>query len=599
MADKQKFDDIRAYAKEIQAGFGERDTLYEDIDEAYLLKDTDLPSYDWIKKTISPDARNKTLGAVRLLTAAEPKWKVPRDKNKDTLDEAVASDVEKAAAMMWSAAGRLRRNPIHYTVALSALLYGQIDIAVSDMNKVAEVENNPVRKRRIEKAAKRSPLHFEVLSPRICYPIYDSFGLAAHYTYREMKVMDVISRWGKEAEDQLSGRKPTQVINYSEFWNDEFHAVWTDVGSDPLLFKPHELPFIPIASAIIEGGELFEEPEYQRQPFLYTMIKSNLHARQSLMLTLMYSNVFSTGANPKLIYEALEDQKSLEIDYNTPGGLIKIQRGESLKALEHNVIDPAMRELYAVAEGKADESTLYSQTLGEPLGSNAPFSMVSLLSQAGRLPLVPYQRMGSAVISDAMTMGLDLLRNNGVKQLSVGNQETGIELDLANVPEDIELIGTLDIDLPQDEFTQARIALEVTRAGLVSKERARDRYLGIGQSDEEDKQILKENYVNQIAQMQFQMKAQQMAMQQQGMAQQGVPPEMMGQMQPGMQGQMPPQQGQMPPDMMAQLAQMQGQPPMDMAGMQSAQEGLPMQQPMGQPGSNPEEGLPPELQGGM
>lgn len=597
MADKNKFNDIQSYAKEIMAGFDDRDALYEDIDEAYLLKDTDLPTYDWIKKTISPDARNKTIGAVRLLTAADPKWKVPREKNKTSLDETIASQVERAAEMIWNAAGRLRRNPIHYTATLSALLYGQIDISVADMSKIIAAENNPVRKRRIEKASRRTPLHFEVLSPRICYPIYDAFGLAAHYTYREMKKIDVVSRWGKIAEDQLAGKKDTQAVNYSEYWDDEFHAVWVESETEPVLFEPHNLPFIPIASAIIEGGELFEDPEYQRQPFLYTMIKSNLHARQSLMLTLMYSDVFSTGANPTMVYTR-NGEKPLTIDYNTPGGLVGIEPGEKLEPLNKAVIDPAMRELYSVAENKASESTIYSQTLGEPLGGNAPYSMVSLLSQAGRLPLVPYQRMLSSVISDAMMMGFDLLRTNGTKLLTVGPQETGIELDLNEVPEDIELIGHLDIDLPQDEFQQARIAMEVTRAGLVSKERARDRYLGISQSDEESKQILKENYVDATAQMRFQLKMAEMQAQLQGQMQ-GQGAIQQGQMQPGME--------QMTPEMMMQLQQMQGQqggqmpvqmPPEMMAGMQGAQEGLPMQMPQ-QPGMNPEEGLPPELQGGV
>jgi len=594
---KNNFDDIRAKAMSIKDGFGERDALYEDVDEAYLLKEVDLPSYAWIKKTISPDARNKTIGAVRLLTAADPKWKVPRDKNKDSLDEEVASNVEKAAEMIWNHAGKMRKQPIHYTATLSAMLYGQIDIAIADMREVLKDEKNPVRKRRMERLANRSPLHFEVLSPRTCYPIYDAFGLASHFTYREMKVIDVISRWGSAAEEQLASKKKTEVVNYCEYWDDEIHAVWIDGQKEPLAFKPHELPVIPIASAIIEGGELFEEPEYQRQPFLYTMLKSHLHERQSLMLTLMYSNVFSTGANPTQVYKTNDISKSLDVDYEVPGGLVKILPNEDLRPMEKQVIDPALRELYQVAEGKADESTMYSQTLGEPLGGNAPFSMVSLLSQAGRLPLVPYQRMLSAVISDAMIVGLDLLRHNGGGKFAVGPADTGIELDLSTVPEDIEITASLEIDLPQDEFTQARIAMEVVKSGLVSKERARDKYLGIGQSDDEDRQIWNERYMDTLSQAEFQKKV--MEMQMQAQEQQGLPPEMLQ----GQPGQMPPQ---MSPEIMAQLQQMKAQQmgqqpgmnPEMMAGMQSAQEGLPMQMPM-QPGMNPEEGLPPEMMGGM
>jgi len=82
--EKKSFEDIQAYAEEIISGYAERDKLYIEIEDAYLLNEVDMPQKDWVKISMSPDARNKTLGAVRLLTAAEPKWTAPRDKNKDT-----------------------------------------------------------------------------------------------------------------------------------------------------------------------------------------------------------------------------------------------------------------------------------------------------------------------------------------------------------------------------------------------------------------------------------------------------------------------------------------------------------------------------------
>lgn len=586
------FKDVQALADDIKSAYSARNTLYDLVEQAYLLKEVDLPDQDWVKPTLSTDARNKVLGAVRLLTAADPKWSVPRDKNKAQMKEELASKVEKAADMIWSAAGKIKGKSIHYTGTMAGVLYGQVDIAIIPISEMIGREKNPMRKARLEKIAKRTPLMFEVINPKLCYPVYDVLGLSKHYTLRKMKVVDVIARFGDIAQKQLLGKKLNEEVDYSEYWDEEEHCVWIQGQKDPLMQEDHGLPFIPIASAIVEGGDLFED-EFKWQPFLYTLVKSQIHSRQSLMLTLMFSNAFSTGAMPKTVYETDDPTKDLEIDYNTVGGVIKINRGEKLGPLVRETIDKSMYDLTTMAQQKAEESTIYSQTLGEPLGSNAPYSMVALLSQSGRLPLVPYQRMLSTVITDAMQKGLEMLRTLGTKQFKVGSEAVGIDLDLDEVPEDLELVAKLDIDLPQDEFTQARVANDLVGSGLVSKERARDRYLNIPQSDEEEKQILREKYMEFVYQMQLQQKAQEMQAQMMGAnpaaapggapAGPGMDPNMMdpNMMDPNM----------MPPEM--NPADQMGANPGVIPG------GMPMQAPMMPPGMNPESQLPPDMSGGM
>lgn len=581
-----EFSDVRSYADEIKAGYGQRNALFDKIEDAYLLKQVELPNFDWIKATLSPDARNKTLGAARLLTAADPKWTVPRDKNKSELDEGVASKVEKAAAMMWAASGKIRRKPVHYKAVMTALLYGQVDIAISTIDGLIEGEKSDVRKRKIERAGQRTPLIFEALNSRLCYPVFDLFGLTAHYTYRKMRVVDIISRFGSNAESLLTGKKRTEELDYSEFWNDEIHSVWVDGVKDALLHEEHGLSTIPIASAVIEGGDIFDD-EYAWQPFLYTLIQSGIHARQSLMLTLMYSNAFATGALPINVFKTDDPNNTLDIDYSNPGGVIVIKNNEDISPLKRDVIDQSMRELLSVAEGKADESTLYGQTLGEPLGANAPFSMVSLLSQSGRLPLLPYQRMLSSVLTDAMGIGLTMLREQGSKDLAVGPAGTGIELNLDDVPEDLELVATLDIDLPQDKIQDARVAMELSGKKLLSKERVRERYLNVDQSDDEEKQILHEGIRDSMMQMQIQvemMKMQQQLQQQMQQMQmqlqggQGMPPGMPMQAQPGME-----QQGMQTPPGMPGQEQPQEQP----IPRTGASEGMPLQEPVTPQGEQP------------
>ena len=324
------------------------------------------------------------------------------------------------------------------------------------------------------------------------------------------------------------------------------------------------------------------------------MYKGETYKRASLFQTIMFTNLFTIGSNPQIVHKKAPGSADAEIDYDVPGGKWEIDAGDSLEQFKLQAVTGDMQVMYDLIQNQIETSTLYSQTLGEPLGSNAPYSMVHLLSQAGRLPLVPYQRMLSNLVSDAMQIAFELLRANGSKFV-VGGDKQGVEIDL-NDFEDIEIQGNLDISMPQDRTQNAKTAIELANSRMISKERAREDYLQIGQSDDEEQVIMNEAMTDvymqsqvvkfqQQQQMQMQqemMQAQMQAQQAQGMGQPGMmPPQMPPQM---MQGQMP--QG-MPP---------QGMPP-EMLQQGAAQAGLPLTEalpPQGQP--NPEEMGPPDMQ---
>lgn len=584
------FEDTKVYAESIKAAYGDRDTIFEGMEDIFLMENAELPTADWIKETIDSTGRDKLLGAVRLLTAADPVWSVPREKNSDEIDQELASDVEKAASMMWTASGRIKKTPVHYLAVLSGLLYGQADIAVTRTADLVGRAATPAQKKRMEKIAARTPLMFESLNPKICYPVFDGYGLAAHYSVREMLVADVRARWGDKV---LDGKKGTDVVDYSEYWDLEKHAVWVEGEDTPLLDEAHDLPVIPIASARMEGSELFDD-EFKWQPFLYTMYKASSYKRASLLQTVMYTNLFTIGSNPQLVHQKSRPDSTLTTNFDQIGGVLEVPQGDSVQQLNLTAVTPEMQQMYDLLERKIETSTIYAQTLGEPLGANAPYSMVHLLSQAGRLPLVPYQRMLSNVITDAMQVGLEMLRaGKGTKVTAKGGNK-GIELDFTKIPEDLELQATLDISMPQDRAQNAKTAIELSNSGMISLERAREDFLAIGQSDDEQTVIWSEQMANNQFQIKLQMQMEQMKMQMQQMMQQ-QPPQGMPQGMPPQGGQMPPQG--MPPGM--------GQPPMqgeqippELLQQGAATDGLPLTEGLPPQGTNPDQMMPPGM-GGM
>ncbi len=520
-------DEAKTLCEEIRADYALRDTANRAMEDMFLLKEpSDLPDADWIKRTLSPDARNALQGAVRLLTAADPKWSVPEEMNESLADG--SSDMEKLADAIWQAAGRVQGRPRHYDAVLAGLLYGECIIVPTCTKDLLDAASGGLKKR-YEDVAAQTPLLFDAINPRQAYPVYDGQGLAAFHSFRKMKVRDIIQRWPK-AEAILGSKKGTDTEEIGEYWDYDNHYVWIQSGGE-LWNDKNEWGFIPVAAGITEGSDLFtESDQHTRQPFLYTLWRSKLWERQNLGLTLMYSFAMGVLSNPMFTWTSDDPERALPVDYSTPGGTMKLKTGETFQPLAKQVLDPSLMQAFEVANDKGIESTIYRQALGEPLGANAPFSMVAMLSQAGRLPLIPYQRMISHVIGDAMSKGLRMVKLHG-EAFRVRDKKALVEIDAGQLPEAIEIEATLDIQMPQDQQAQAQTALALAGgdAPLMSKETARKRFLNLEQPEEEEQKIFNEQAMMLRMMQYFQQEAMMMQQGQQMPMDQSVPPELMQQ----------------------------------------------------------------------
>jgi hypothetical protein len=73
------FKDIQDKCSERESLHAARITMCNEIEKMFLMvwedEKPDVTGKDWIKLTISPEARNKALGAIRLMTATDPKFR--------------------------------------------------------------------------------------------------------------------------------------------------------------------------------------------------------------------------------------------------------------------------------------------------------------------------------------------------------------------------------------------------------------------------------------------------------------------------------------------------------------------------------------------
>src|SRR5574340_1397505 len=201
------FEDIKQLAGEIQAGNGERDKMFNELEDMFFLNNDDAPDADWIKDTSDPDVRTKLIGASRLMNARDPEFSVPHDREADQTVKGQASRAEEFAKAIWRNVCQVRGRRLHADITLSALLYGEIDLTVYTTAERVKLAKTPSDKARLEAVAQRTPLMFDILNPKICYPVYDNYGLSAHYATRQMRVVDVMARWGELPELEQLGRR--------------------------------------------------------------------------------------------------------------------------------------------------------------------------------------------------------------------------------------------------------------------------------------------------------------------------------------------------------------------------------------------------------
>jgi len=479
---------------------------------------------DETKITISPDGANRLIGAHRLISATKPQISVKfEDATSDEMKK--SAEVERFLRAVWNVSGQVYGAPLHLDVTLSALTYADVHFGcrlVSDMLEDARgLDDRPTRERqvrRLEAIGEQTPLIYDIYNPRQGMAEYDSLGLVSYTREWSTTPAALVSEW-PEAANAVKGEKRGVPITVKEYVDDYYRCLWVqgagskaaDKGLAPFFLKEHELGFVPVGCYIIEGSRLFDKPEHQRRPFLYTLVKSGLQNRQNLVLTVLYTTVFSIAALAYWKHQRGQGDSDLRIEKRASTlGVAELNVGEDLNPMfSKGAIDPALMDALQIAQKLTAESTIQGQTLGEPLGSNAPYSMVALLHQAGRLPLVTPQEMCGWAIADMLKLGMRMLKKGGGTP-TVLKDGKPISVNLADLDPNLPLKVQLEIDLPQDWPQMARVAIDLINGELASRRYIRENIMHAGDSDRMDEEIWNEGAANTMYKLMLEASARQM-----------------------------------------------------------------------------------------
>lgn len=484
------FQDIQHNASRLVSDHAKRDSMLEEMRRMFHMEWSEAPNSDWIKETMSPSAYNAAIGAVRLLTTTEPHFSVAYEQS-DREAKRRSEGLEKAAKAMWASAGRVTGIPVEQDVALSAILSGEVCIAVTkmeDLVALAKKSKNKAHVRRMEAVRNDTPYLFKVYPASICYPDFDSFGTRAVLRKVKSNWGEVIDTWGDMVEN-AEGRNRRDAVVLYDWYDWDCRCVWVEGGSKPIYHEDLDLDFLPIVCQITDGSLMFDRPDLQRLPFLFGMWKSGLWKRENLSLTTIYSLVFALGSNPLLKRRTSDPGSPLQINRTIPGGFVDLNLDEELSPLAEKVLDSSLLEGLRLSQGIGEESTISKQALGSPPSGAMAYSAISLLAQSGRLPLTGPRSRGGRAIAQAVVMALKWMKADGGKGELYGRDGNVMELVAEEIPERIAMQCILEPDLPQDKLQMAQVGQSLIASGLASKRWVQENILQIGQSSDMDKEI--------------------------------------------------------------------------------------------------------------
>jgi hypothetical protein len=496
--DREVWNDIRIHARDLKSIHGVRDREFDEYEKMYLMdftaENSKFSGQDIMKLTPSPSARNKVLNACRLMMSQEPVF----DINASGLDESKLEGIEKNISRWWGQAGRAARRPLHYDMILSALLYDEMHTAITIMDDYKAYNKND---KRAERVSKITPILFQSWNPREGYPEFDELGLCAYYRESQVRWSYVAQKYQSLLKDKYDyvNKRNTDNVQLKIFYDLTHYAIWIN-EDDPLICDEHNLPCIPIDVTLINGSTFFEKEEDRRQPLLFSIMRSHLWDRESLLYTVLYSLLFTLGVTPTFVYKT-DSEDDLIMQHDGAISYYQMRKGDTLDPLDSKgILPPEVQKLSEITGTLIDESTMYSTAFGERGGSSQTFSETSLLQQAARLPLIGPQRLGGFGISSTIEMALSMM-----KARHINFNKNGYEIKSSEIPEDIEVKAKLDVILPQEKLQLVNVGLQMQKLGMPD-EYIQSNLLGITNTKEIASAFVKQQAANSLVQYKLQQK---------------------------------------------------------------------------------------------
>jgi len=446
--------------------------------------DFNPPEGDWVQELPSPEPHNAIKGIVRLMVGTVPSIKVMAEAADVTYREYA----EEICKMLLRLADRRGPWLVAYDLAMSASLFaeGYVKVAnVEDNVQFLKAQGNKALSNRYRRLKDEKPFLFKAYNPANVFPEWSDLGLESVTLRIERPADEVAHFWGEAAvegantvtENSPDLRQPHVV--FWEYHGHDYRCVWIEGSKEnALVAYENKLGFIPWAGSIVEGSSLFESEEDQRLPILYPVFQSGYWHAQSYADSIMYSLALSLGKLPQLKAKLNDPEADISelIDWSTPLGVMRLAINEEAEMFDKKVIDESLQIASNMSGSRMNDMLIPKQVLGSSPENVMAFASLNLLVQAGRLPLVPIQRMTGVIMGQMLEIPfLWAKARNQVYRLPAFDRPLVIDpSEYENVSVDVEIKA----QFAQDDAQRVAVAANAIAAQLWSQERGME-YTGV------------------------------------------------------------------------------------------------------------------------
>lgn len=456
---------------------------------------------EWARKFISSSPYEAYRAATRTLASLLPHLQIETvsvangTKQYDPTSQA-AKDKANAweKVLLWQfKLAVLRQGLLQSDIIASALrqdeICGQIVFLPEQIKGVEAMGGNANR----YKAARRyGDFAFLIRDPKSVYARYSDLMLEAVLFTQVVKPQDLVDFWGPKADAikaDMENEDEDDCESYVLFEYTDYESIVTwavpgdnvmdavNYGEDDkneseddivvLEKRDNPYPFLNGWVCVKGGTQLETDPEYQRQPMLWPVWKTQQWINANIMGTLMMSEAIAKAAAPSAAIEG-PNPNSVQIEYGQPGQPVNIPTGHKYQQLIKEQLDPALKEGYDRLEATMQNATVARiLTTADPV-PNESFSGANLRYKTASDSLMPWRRLSERFLTEAFrTMMLwSHYTSTDLKGYSEANKDKGAVYQITSGeidPECLYLETQLVPDVPTDRMQQINGAINMSR----------------------------------------------------------------------------------------------------------------------------------------
>jgi len=467
---------------------------YEDMGRMRYELPSPLKEFDWIRPIIDSSPYDAKRGVKRALANLMMNINIHPVTVLSALEEDY-DDESKAARLKanewektikWVIGRTAKRRAAFYdSVIDSGALYHEI------VGQIIHIPTQIKAKGGLGDAKERAALRFgewaiRQVNPQSVNVDYSDYMPERVFCCMEKTAQEIVDFWGDSAKEisakiREDGDYANTKLIECDYVDYENRLVWVVESHEPvdsqgvLILGPE--PWLTIKTgdnkgkpvpflnwvAVAGGTDIDALPEYQRQPLFFPVVMTEQWVNTNIMGTIEMAKAIATANAPEQVITSPRGEDGPSVDYDEPGGVLRMMPGETYQQLRQMGLDPALMEAYDRLRAAIQRATVADVLVtGQPMGNIESFAAYNLQVQVAIASLGDIKHLAERYYESVIESILLLTYYTGGKIVGYGDGLDKYTIDSESIdPDSIYITVELKPDVPVDRQQRITSAIQM------------------------------------------------------------------------------------------------------------------------------------------